>query len=108
MKSAKKRTTSDGIEILDHVLLKNDPELAAMVDAELKALELGIHISKMRKKAGLTQEQLAKRVGTTGSVISRLEDASYEGHSLKLLHKIAFALDKKIEIKFVNRKSKSA
>jgi transcriptional regulator with XRE-family HTH domain len=46
-------------------------------------------IYELRKRAGLTQKQLAKLVGTTSSVISRLEDADYKGHSLAKLSRIA-------------------
>jgi len=49
----------------------------------------------------LTQMQLASLVGTSHSVISRLEDDDYEGHSLNLLRKIAETLQMKIEIRFV-------
>ncbi|WP_256090826.1 helix-turn-helix transcriptional regulator [Nostoc sp. KVJ20] len=52
-----------------------------------------------RKEAGLTQQQLADLVGTTQSVIARLEDADYEGHSLSILARIAAALNQKVEIK---------
>ncbi|MFM5979750.1 MAG: helix-turn-helix transcriptional regulator, partial [Sphaerospermopsis kisseleviana] len=52
-----------------------------------------------RKQAGLTQKQLADLVGTTQSVIARLEDADYEGHSLSMLARIAAALNQKVEIK---------
>jgi hypothetical protein len=34
----------------------------------------------LRTAAGLTQFQLAKLIGTTASVVCRLEDADYEGH----------------------------
>ena len=37
----------------------------------------------------LTQSELARKVGTTRSVIARLEDAEYTGHSLKMLERIA-------------------
>lgn len=49
----------------------------------------------------MSQRELAKRVGTTASVICRLEDADYEGHSLSMLRRIAAALDRRIEIRFV-------
>jgi DNA-binding transcriptional regulator YiaG len=56
---------------------------------ELETARLNAMIARdiytLRKKARLTQEQLAQLVGTTGSVISRLEDDDYEGHSLKML-----------------------
>jgi len=38
---------------------------------------------------------------TTASVISRLEDADYEGHSLAMLNRIAGALHRRVEIRFV-------
>jgi hypothetical protein len=38
----------------------------------------------MRRQAGLTK-RLANQVGTTTSVICRIEDADYEGHSLAML-----------------------
>lgn len=58
-------------------------------------------IVALRVEAGLSQRDLAKRVGTTASVICRLEDADYEGHSLAMLNRIAAALDRRVEIRFV-------
>ncbi len=40
-------------------------------------------------------------MGTTQSVIARLESADYSGHSLKMLHRIARALDLRLELRFV-------
>jgi hypothetical protein len=53
----------------------------------------------------LTQRQLARLVGTTASVICRLEDADYEGHYLAMLHRIAAALNRRVEIRFVRGKT---
>jgi len=39
--------------------------------------------------------------GTNASVICRLEDAEYEGHSLAMLRRIAAALNQRVEIRFV-------
>src|SRR5438093_8304905 len=58
-------------------------------------------IYDLRTKAGLSQAQFAKLVGTTASVICRLEDADYEGHSLAMLNRIAAALHRRVEIRFV-------
>ena len=55
-----------------------------------------------RIEAGLTQKELADLIGTRQSVISRLEDADYEGHSLLMLNRIATALHKQVEIRFVS------
>jgi transcriptional regulator with XRE-family HTH domain len=49
----------------------------------------------------LSQRQLAKLIGTSASVICRLEDANYEGHSLAMLNRIAAALKQRVEIRFV-------
>ncbi len=58
-------------------------------------------IYDLRRKAGLTQKELAERIGTTQSVISDLEDADYHGHSMAMLHRIAEALHKRVEIRFL-------
>jgi len=46
---------------------------------------------------------LAQLVGTTQSVISRIEDSDYDGHSLGLLRRIAEAMDKKLRIVFCDQ-----
>jgi transcriptional regulator with XRE-family HTH domain len=70
--------------------------------------EVARQIYELRTKAGLSQRQLAKLVGTTASVICLLEDADYEGHSLSMLRRIATALNKRVEIRFVPIRRKSA
>jgi ribosome-binding protein aMBF1 (putative translation factor) len=57
----------------------------------LYQIDLALLVREMREDAGLTQVQLARRVGTTQSVIARLEDAEYTGHSLTMLERIATA-----------------
>ena len=64
----------------------------------------------MREEAGITQRELAERVGTTASVICRLEDDDYEGQSLGMLRRIAATLGKRVEIRILpaKRRSRSA
>jgi transcriptional regulator with XRE-family HTH domain len=62
--------------------------------------EVARTIYRLRNGAKLTQQALAERVGTTASVISRLEDADYTGHSLAMLRRIAAALGRRVEIRF--------
>jgi len=57
----------------------------------LHQIDLALLVREMREDAGLTQAELAKRVGTTQSVIARLEDAEYTGHSLARLERMATA-----------------
>jgi transcriptional regulator with XRE-family HTH domain len=54
-----------------------------------------------RTADGLTQQQLADLIGTRQSVIARLEDAAYQGHSLTMLARIADALHMQLEVAFV-------
>jgi ribosome-binding protein aMBF1 (putative translation factor) len=89
--------TDDALKILE-TLTQADPELEEMVkEASLNAAVAQL-IYDARSKAGLTQQQLAARIGTQQSVIARLEDADYEGHSLSMLQRIACALNQRVEI----------
>ena len=54
-----------------------------------------------RPAAGLTQQALAARVGTTPAVIARLEEADVDSAALFLLHRIAAALGHALEIRLV-------
>jgi transcriptional regulator with XRE-family HTH domain len=74
-------------------------ELREMMRQEVLNAEIGQLIYDARTKTGLTQKQLAHRLGTTQSVISRLESADYEGHSLSMLQRIAEALGQKLELR---------
>jgi ribosome-binding protein aMBF1 (putative translation factor) len=89
--------TDDALKILEK-MTQADPELEEMVkEASLNAAVAQL-IYDARSKAGLTQQQLAARIGTQQSVIARLEDADYEGHSLSMLQRIACALNQRVEI----------
>jgi ribosome-binding protein aMBF1 (putative translation factor) len=89
--------TDDALKILEN-MTQADPELEEMVkEASLNAAVAQL-IYDARSKAGLTQQQLAARIGTQQSVIARLEDADYEGHSLSMLQRIACALNQRVEI----------
>ena len=97
----KRKTTKDALEIIDRRYYRGRPEREAAL-AEMEAnVTVAEKICNLRTKAGLSQRQLAKLVGTTASVICRLEDADYEGHSLAMLNRIAMALKKRVEIRFL-------
>lgn len=96
-----RNATTDAVEILRHQFFEGKPERLKALEEARADDEVGRKVFELRRKAGLTQSQLAKMVGTTVSVISRLEDADYEGHSLAMLRRIAAALNKRVEIRFV-------
>lgn len=70
-----------------------------------RQVDLAMMVYQMRQAAGLSQAELARRIGTTQSAIARIEDAEYTGHSLKLLEKIASACGVTLELR-AHRKSK--
>jgi len=70
--------TNDALKIINQ-MTAIDPEIKEMVKESSLNAELAQLIYTARKQAGLTQQQLADRIGTKQSVIARLEDADYEG-----------------------------
>ena len=82
-------------------MIGKDPDLRQKAQEAFINAEVAQLIYAARIDAKLTQKQLAELIGTTQSVIARLEDADYEGHSLSMLQRIASALNKRIEIRFV-------
>lgn len=83
-------------------LIAGDPEQEDYYEQALFDTEVASLIYDLRTKAGLSQRALGKKIGTTASAICRLEDADYEGHSLAMLRRIAAALGKRVEIRFVS------
>lgn len=107
MRAKKKRVTTDAVEILHERYYAGRPKrIAALEEARANAA-VAQKIYELRTQAGLTQGALGKLVGTTASAISRLEDADYEGHSLAMLNRIAAALNKRVDIRFLPREQKS-
>ena len=92
--------TNDALKIIRRSIA-GDPELQELVKEASINAQVSLIIYDVRKQAGLTQKQLADLIGTTQSVIARLEDADYEGHSLSMLARIAAALDRKLEIRML-------
>lgn len=95
-----KKPTSDGMEIIER-MIGDDVEVREMYEQA----KVNVHVAQLiydaRTEAGLSQTELARTIGTTQSVISRLEDADYEGHSLSMLNRVAQALNREVKIDLV-------
>jgi len=92
--------TSDAVEILSRKTGINpdtNPEMLQIAE-DYRVAQM---IYDARHAAGMTQLQLATAIGTTQSVISQLENADYEGHSLSMLRRIAEALHLKLRLELV-------
>ncbi len=96
---------TDAVEILKRTT-GIDPDS----DPEMLQISEDFRIAQMiydaRTNARLTQTQLAEKVGTTQSVISQLEDADYNGHSLSMLRRVAAALQSHVEVRIVPNNAK--
>jgi predicted transcriptional regulator len=95
--------TTDAVTILGKAI-GEDQKQQALVEEEISNLRIAQLIYDARTRAGLTQRQLAKLVGTTQPVVARLEDADYRGHSLRMLQRIATALGCDLDVRFVERR----
>src|SRR5258708_207026 len=96
--SKKMRTRNFG-DVLRAKLAAN-PELAKAVQEESFNSDIAQQVYELRAEAGLTQKALADLVGTQQSVISRIEDADYDGHSLTMLKRIADAVHRRLKVDF--------
>ncbi|MFN7542461.1 MAG: helix-turn-helix transcriptional regulator [Acidobacteriota bacterium] len=96
------KPASDAVEILHRRLYEGKPARLKDLEEARANEEIARKIHELRAAAGITQTQLAKLIGTSTSVICRLEDADYEGHSLAMLRRIAGALNQRVEIRFIS------
>jgi DNA-binding XRE family transcriptional regulator len=101
MPKTRRSPTTDAVAILHRRYYEGRPERLAMLEKARANDSVARKLTTLRLQAGLTQRQLAKLVGTTASVICRLENADYEGHSLAMLQRIADALHQRVEIRFL-------
>lgn len=94
-------TTRDALNIIDREILQNDPELALQVEKErVHALAAQI-VYDLRTTNGLSQRELAARVGTSASAICRLEDSNYGSHTLNMLIRIVSTFGYQIRLEAV-------
>lgn len=92
---------SDAVKTLHRQVYEGKPARLRNLEEARANEEIARSIHELRTAAALTQTQLARLIGTTASVICRLEDADYEGHSLAMLRRIAGALNQRVEIRFI-------
>ena len=98
MKS-KKRTYKSADAFFEHSL--KDPEIRLHYEEERAKSAIAAAVKAARVRAGLTQAELAKKIGTTQSVIARLEGTGDQREpSLSLLARIAAACHGKLEFGF--------
>ena len=95
------RTTRNAVKILHRRFYEGNAERMADLEEARINDDVARKITALREERNMSQRELAALVGTTASVICRLEDADYEGHSLTMLNRIAGALGARVSINFV-------
>lgn len=81
-----------------------DPDFVERFKKAGEAWDVAIQLAGLRKKSGLSQKELAQRVGTSQQQISRLESPSYEGHSLGMLRRVAEVLGATVHVEIQPKK----
>lgn len=94
------RVRTKGLQALINEFIGDDPERVDSFERARADMAIGVALHRLRTEAGLSTRALAEKVGTQASVISRLEQADYEGHSLSMLRRVAAALGRRVEISF--------
>ena len=93
----------------DHKALLAKAHTRKGFSAAYAALELEYQVAgqmlKARSRAGLTQDAVAARMGTTKSAISRLESAGKHAPSLATLKRYASAVGCELQVKLVPHKA---
>jgi transcriptional regulator with XRE-family HTH domain len=98
----KERTNFD--RYLDEQL--SDPAFAARFKEAGEAWDVAMQLAALRKESGLSQRELARRVGTSQQQISRLESPGYEGHSLSMLRRVAQVMGASVRVQIQRERGK--
>lgn len=83
-----------------------DPVFAREFQEARERASLGLKISRLRAARGMSQAQLAAKLNTTQSVVSRFESADYQGHRVETLRRVANALDLDLVVELREKTSK--
>jgi len=83
-----------------------DPAFAGRFKEAGEAWDVALQIAALRKEVGLSQKELAERVGTSQQQISRLESPGYEGHSMSMLRRVANVMGASVRVQILREKDK--
>lgn len=82
-----------------------DPEMRGLIEQEREALRIGAQLARIRQRKGLSQTQLAARVGMSGPNISRIEKNPSRNLTLETLLRLFGALDYEVSFKLHPRRA---
>lgn len=87
-----------------------DPETRALYEEEAARSDLWLQLVEARQAAGLTQAEMAKRLGVSQAQISRIEKRGYDSYTLKTLRRYVDALGDgfSLEVRVVTKTDRAA
>lgn len=88
--------TSDAVEIIYKELFFGDQEAVIGLEALRAATRIGITIKETRESMGMTVKELADKAAVLPSLVSKIENGSYEGVGLARLFRVVYALDHRL------------
>jgi transcriptional regulator with XRE-family HTH domain len=94
------RKTKNFADVIRRKLAAN-PTLAAEIEEERLGADIASGLFALRNEAGISQAELARRIGTQQPAIARLEDSDYDGHSFSMVKRIAKEFGKRVSIQFL-------
>ena len=104
----KRKFKSAAVQELYDELIDDDTAAQEEFEGGLVNIEAAQLIYAMRTKAGLSQRELARKVGTSASAINRLEAADYQGHTIAMVRRIATALNRRLELRAIPIRARAA
>lgn len=77
----------------------SNPENRRIYEEESAKKDLWLQLVEARQKAGLTQQELAKKLGVSQAQVARIEKRGYDAYSLNSLRRYVQALGKDFSLK---------
>ena len=99
MRTGKRSEPFDPMKWADD--MRADPKHRANIDAIMAEMDLAQDLVALREARGLTQVQLAERLGVAQPTVARLESDNVKNVELKTLVKVAAALGARVKITFM-------
>jgi predicted XRE-type DNA-binding protein len=88
--------------------LRADPEYQKIYAEEAAKSELWLQLVATRQAAGLTQKQVAERMGVSQAQVARIEKRGYDAYTLRSLRRYIEALGDEFSLQVTVRKSEDA
>ena len=95
-----KYTQKDGRRLFeeDKARALADPEFRAIYEAESSKKELWLQLVEARQAAGLTQQEVARRLGVSQAQVARIEKRGYDAYTLRTLQRYVEALGNQFKL----------